>query len=359
MMPWNSILAIMDFFEASFPDQKPQFSILVAVSAPLFLVQLLAYFFLQLVPIQLKMTVMFAVNAVLMVLFALLPIHIQDQSTGYICVLLLSVVLGCTYAVLQSSLYAVAGSDAGLINKFNLGMGLSGLAINLTRMGFLALITNLDIEAQCFLYGSALYLLVCAYLSFIFVKAYQADPVSEKFRTIVPVRERYDSTIKVYRLIWREAWEQVIIWTVQFSFYPGVILEPQFQFSFTSNFSWFVITVVTFYSVMDVFGRFLANIKDLISKGALFPVNILRAIFFTVLYVLTWEQVCEQFFGNQWFIIILLGLFSSTCGYLVTVGMKYGSDEESGDRSIAGTLLGIHLSFGITLGSTIAILFFS
>ena len=38
MMPWNAILAILDFFESSFPNYKPQFSILVAVSVPLFLV---------------------------------------------------------------------------------------------------------------------------------------------------------------------------------------------------------------------------------------------------------------------------------------------------------------------------------
>jgi len=37
LLPWNAMLAAMDFFEAQFPSYKPQFSLLVAVSVPLFL----------------------------------------------------------------------------------------------------------------------------------------------------------------------------------------------------------------------------------------------------------------------------------------------------------------------------------
>ena len=38
LMPWNAILASMDFFTAQFPSYQPSFSLLVAVSAPMFLV---------------------------------------------------------------------------------------------------------------------------------------------------------------------------------------------------------------------------------------------------------------------------------------------------------------------------------
>lgn len=55
----------------------------------------------------------------------------------------------------------------------------------------------------------------------------------------------------------------------------------------------------------------------------------------------------------------MLGLFAASCGYLTTVGMKYGSDESTVNRGLAGTIMGIHLSFGICLGSTIAIAFLS
>jgi len=47
LLPWNCMLAAMDFFEAQFPSYKPEFSILVAVSTPMFIVQAIAFFFLQ------------------------------------------------------------------------------------------------------------------------------------------------------------------------------------------------------------------------------------------------------------------------------------------------------------------------
>lgn len=75
--------------------------------------------------------------------------------------------------------------------------------------------------------------------------------------------------------------------------------------------------------------------------------------------MLTFEKVWPRFFGNQVYVIVMLGLFAATCGYLTTIGMKYGSDEDTKNRGLAGTIMGIHLSFGICLGSTIALAFLS
>ena len=75
--------------------------------------------------------------------------------------------------------------------------------------------------------------------------------------------------------------------------------------------------------------------------------------------MLTYEGIDKNFFGADWFVIILLGLFAMTCGYWTTIGMKYGSDETTKDQGLAGTIMGFHLTFGITLGSTIAIAFLS
>jgi len=51
LLPWNVMLAAMDFFVDEFPSYKPSFMLLVAVSVPLFFVQLVAYFFLQYLPL--------------------------------------------------------------------------------------------------------------------------------------------------------------------------------------------------------------------------------------------------------------------------------------------------------------------
>lgn len=116
---------------------------------------------------------------------------------------------------------------------------------------------------------------------------------------------------------------------------------------------------MTYASLADTLGRWLANLKDLISKQALLWVCIVRGACFTAAYMLTFEGVWPRFFGSQWFVIIMLGFFAASCGYLTTVGMKYGSDESTVNRGLAGTIMGIHLSFGICLGSTIAIAFLS
>jgi hypothetical protein len=320
-------------------------------------VQVLVYFFLQYIPMQVSLTGTFAVNTVITVLLVLLPLVIADQTLGYYLVLILSVLFGTSYAVLQASLYGYAGPNAGLTNKLNLGIALSGLAINSVRMIMLASVSNLDIEAQIFFYGSALFLAVCTYFAYRFTNEYQNDKLCQQYKQSYSVSQRWTETQEVYKVNWKEGWSVALTFAVQFSFYPGVMLE--YQFSFIPNFNWFVIVVVTYASLGDSFGRWLAGIRDLISKEALWKVCMVRNVFFTTAYLLTFEGVWPKFLGNQAYVIVMLGLFAASCGYLTTIGMKYGSDESTKNRGLAGTLMGMHLSFGICLGSTIALAFLS
>ena len=147
LLPWNAMLAAMDFFTIEFPSYKPSFSLLVAVTVPLFFVQLLTYFFLQYFPLQLKMTWTFGLNTVITVLLALLPLQISNQTTGYYSILGVSALFGTSYAVLQATLYQIAGPSAELTNALMLGIGVSSLVVNAVRMVFLAAVPNLNIEA--------------------------------------------------------------------------------------------------------------------------------------------------------------------------------------------------------------------
>ena len=47
------------------------------------------------------------------------------------------------------------------------------MIVNAVRMVFLAAVPNLNIEAQMFFYGSALFLLFCTFLSYRFVAEYE------------------------------------------------------------------------------------------------------------------------------------------------------------------------------------------
>ena len=63
--------------------------------------------------------------------------------------------------------------------------------------------------------------------------------------------------MSVYKCNWKEAVGVFLTTTVQMAFFPGVMLE--YQWGFIDDFSWFVITVVTFASLSDTFGRWLAG----------------------------------------------------------------------------------------------------
>jgi hypothetical protein len=160
----------------------------------------------------------------------------------------------------------------------------------------------------------------------------------------------------VYRKNCKMGFCIALTFTIQYSFYPGVILGT--ELTFFKDFSWFVITVVTFHSFWDTIGRFVAGSWNFIPKEWFLAASVSRLIF-VVLYILTFDGANQAFFGSDSFVIILFLFFSVSCGYLSTLGMNYGSDDTTGNQSLAGSIMGFHLTFGIVLGSTVALLFFS
>ena len=127
--------------------------------------------------------------------------------------------------------------------------------------------------------------------------------------------------------------------------------------TFFSDFSWFVISVVTFHSIVDTLGRYIGGrCPNLVAKHRYFLACLSRLIFVPA-YLLTFYNI--SFFNSNWFIILNLFLFSISCGYLSTIGMNFGCDETTKDQSLAGSIMGFHLTLGICLGSTIAEVFFS
>ena len=78
LLPWNASLAAMDFFVEQFPDYDPKFSILVAVSVPMFVVQAFVFPFVKRIPLQIKLTVAFALSTVITFLLVIVPLVVQD-----------------------------------------------------------------------------------------------------------------------------------------------------------------------------------------------------------------------------------------------------------------------------------------
>ena len=72
-------------------------------------------------------------------------------------------------------MYALAGQAAVIMNIFNLGISISGLAVNFLRIIVLATVTSNTVGAQIFFYTSGVYLIVCSFLAWKFVNEYQED----------------------------------------------------------------------------------------------------------------------------------------------------------------------------------------
>ena len=101
----------------------------------------------------------------------------QNESTAYWIVIGLSILFGSSIALLQGALYGVAGPCAALTNNLMLGVGISGMAINVLRMVFLASMpSNFSASSQAFFYMSGVFLAMCSVLGFMFVRRYAKMP---------------------------------------------------------------------------------------------------------------------------------------------------------------------------------------
>ena len=72
-------------------------------------------------------------------------------------------------------MYGLAGPAIGLLNNLNLGIGISGLSVNCLRIVVLATIESNTVGAQIFFYTTGVYMFVCSYLAWLFVKNYNSD----------------------------------------------------------------------------------------------------------------------------------------------------------------------------------------
>ena len=132
---------------------------------------------------------------------------------------------------------------------------------------------------------------------------------------------------EVYARNWVMAISIMITFAIQYVFYPGVMLE--FEPTFFSDFSWFVITLVTYHSFWDTVGRHLGGVKVIVPKTNFFGVCMTRFVFVLLYAMMIKYKSGYTFWTSNWFIVTNLTLISVTCGYLSTLGMNYGSDEST------------------------------
>ena len=115
-----------------------------------------------------------------------------------------------------------------------------------------------------------------------------------------------------------------------------------------------MIFINTYASIFDTLARVVARKFDIIPKRWFLTAVIIRGIYFTTCYLVTWFQVPWGFLYTDWFILGNLAMFSYSVGHFATIGMKYGSDKTTEDTGMAGTIMAMSLTSGVFLGSTLA-----
>ena len=86
------------------------------------------------------MTFTFALNTLITIALVLIPYYASNDNRNalYICLLLLSGLYGSSVALLQVTLYGIAGFSAATTSAFMVGIGLSAMIVNLLRILLLA-----------------------------------------------------------------------------------------------------------------------------------------------------------------------------------------------------------------------------
>jgi len=183
-------MAAMDYFKKKFPtdlDYHPDFTLLLAVSLPMLLMQVICFFVLESISLSKRMTATFVLNGFCTILLVLIPSTIKDVQLAYVLLLLVAGLYGCSVALLQVTCYSVAGPYPQFTTAFMIGIGISSFAVNCLRI-FLMLVmgtddTRAEEQAWVFFVISTLFLILCAYVSQIFIRSKTLHDENEKNRS--------------------------------------------------------------------------------------------------------------------------------------------------------------------------------
>ena len=118
------------------------------------------------------MTFTTALNTLCTSLIVIIPFFSKvtpNLDVLYNLLLTVCAIYGASIAMLQVTLYGVAGPVPELTVAFMVGLGLSSFLTNLLRIALHVLINDPDVEAVIFFGICTLFMSVCTYLSYLFL----------------------------------------------------------------------------------------------------------------------------------------------------------------------------------------------
>lgn len=367
LFPYNAMITADDYFEHIWPKKGlASFAPFLANCLSPFL-QLFMVRFSHLLPYRLRAVGGFTLYTIATILVPLVAELINNRDNSYFVAMGLMIIIGASNAILSNTIFSMG---AQFPPKYSQGVmagnGWSGLIVCairiLTKLFFKEDDHGFRLSALCFFGASSFVCLSCiiAYIYVVnssFSKHYfteKQNNTQDKPSINDPLldfgakeTQEQPSMIAVLGKAWPAVLNIVAVFIMTFLVFPGTLIAHNAQFSWIPS-SWWAVTVISFFNVLDLIGRSLPAYFIAVGAENLHFCVFGRFLLYPLFIFLGPAHVLE----NTWILFIALALFSASNGYLSTLSFIHsGSYVKENERATLGGLMSIGLTAGITLGS--------
>jgi equilibrative nucleoside transporter 1/2/3 len=397
LMPWNSIINALDYFQYLYPTKHSSFDFAVAYMIPNVLGFLIAVKYGHKFSFASRIVPGFAFFFLLLVFLPIMGYipELGSSDASYTVLIILMVLLGLTDSLVQSAVYGYASMLGSIfIQGVQVGNGLSGVLSSLLRI--LTKLFLLD-DASGVVISSLIYFLISALIMagciVTFVLTQRSQFVKDHMRKIsgysetpdvtkvphestnfenVPLEDPVEPAVNFdfsrdegewrkeayekvsLKSIMRKMWLPAVIIALNFfitlSLFPGISGEMKSINQDFNDSAWFVITLFLVFNVGDLIGKFLPKWKyfQTVSSKKIYIMNAVRVIFFP-LFILC---VKPKVFDFDLFPFLFMALFALSNGYSGSYLMMYGPSKcDTHEKETASTTMAFFLVGGLALGS--------
>ena len=176
------------------------------------------------------------------------------------------------------------------------------------------------------------------------------------FDSSEPLLEVSESSewIGIYKKVAMLGFQAFFVYFITFTLFPGTMLQTKFDFldSNSSRESWFDISMVTIYAVIDFIGRWMANCFVPFTPRSLLYFTLSRLIHIPISLMIQLACSPAWLFQSDWFRILNISIFGWTQGYNTALVMMFGPEQvKNHEKEKAGIILNFHLMAGICMGT--------
>jgi hypothetical protein len=157
LISWNAILTALDWYNNRFPNLDPGFWIPFLNYLPSLIFQPLTIIYGHKFTFNIRINV---ANIIIAIILVMTPIIVESTSetAGFMCICILTVLMGSANAVGQTSLFGLTGAlPKKYTNAAMLGNGLSGLSITIIRLICLFVFPN---NSSGYLHSTEVYFII-------------------------------------------------------------------------------------------------------------------------------------------------------------------------------------------------------